>query len=98
MEVGRLEEEAAAEPLVPGDRLHDALRRLQLAVDDVREGDRRAERRAVGGEPGDRLHVVLRERADGQRRALRELAEAAAQDAAALGQHADRHRRRAASS
>ena len=56
-----------------------------------REGHRRAERRAVGREAADRLRVVLRERADGQRRALGELAEAAAQDGAALGQHAHRH-------
>ena len=34
---------------------------------------------------------ILRERADGERRPLGELAEAAAQDAAPLGQHADRH-------
>ncbi len=33
MEVGGLEEEAPAESLVPGDRLHDALRRLQRAVE-----------------------------------------------------------------
>ena len=60
-------------------------------VDDVREGDRGAERRAVGGEAADRLHVVLRERADGQRRPLGELAEPAAQDPAALGKEAHGH-------
>ncbi len=65
---------------------------------DVRERDRGAERRAIRGEPADRLHVVLRERADGQRRPLGELAEPAAQDPAALGQHADGHARRAANS
>ena len=98
MEVGRLEEEAAAESLIPGHGLDDALRRLQRAVDDVREGDRahRAARRR--GEAADRRVFVLRERADGQRRALGELAEPAAQDAAALRQHADRHAERAASS
>ena len=42
--------------------------------------------------------LILREGADGERRALGELAEAAAQDAAAVGQQAERQSRRAASS
>ena len=91
MEVGSLEEEATTESLVPGDGLHDALRRLELAVEDVDEGDRGGERGAVSSKAGDRLYFVLRERADRQRRALRKLAEPSAQDPTALGEHADRH-------
>ena len=47
MEVRRLEEEAPAEALVPGDGLDDALGGLERAVDDMDECDRGAERRAV---------------------------------------------------
>ena len=91
MEVGGLEEEAA-ESLVPGDGLDDALRRLELAVEHVNEGDW-----APSGAPSaaSRLTVCtscLREGADRQRRALGEFAEPS-QNPAAFGKQADGHAR-----
>ena len=96
MQVGRLEEEPAAESLIPRDGLDDALRASSALRRSTCANVIGAPSGApVGGEPADRLHVVLRECADGQRRALGEFAEAAAQDAPSLGQHAHRHARRA---
>ena len=43
-----LEQQTPAEPLIPFDVADVGLRRPQIGVEDVGEGDRRAERRAVG--------------------------------------------------
>src|SRR6476646_5628725 len=87
MQIGGLEEHAAAKPLVPGDGLHNTLGCLQRTVHDVRVC-RRAERRSVGGKPADRLDVVLREGAYGERCSFRKLAEASAQDPTSFGEQA----------
>ena len=93
MKVGHLEEEQTAEPLIPGDGLDDALRNLQRAIHDMGEGDGGPDGRAVGSEPADTLGVVLREGADVQRRAFRELAEASAENSPAFRQQAHRDAR-----
>src|SRR5262245_6183646 len=90
MKVGRLDEELSAESLIPGSGLDNAFRRLQLAVH-MPVGHRGANRRSIGRKPADRWHVVLREGADGKRRPLRELSEAATKDSTAVRQQADGH-------
>ena len=55
------------------------------------ERDGCTESRAVGSEPTDGLYVVLREGADIQGRALRELAKASTENSPALGQQAHRN-------
>ena len=89
VKIGRLEEETAAKSLIPRNGLHDALGRFQRTVDDMRKGNGRAELRPVCGKPGHRLHVVLRECADGQGCALGKLAKTSTQDPSAFGQQAD---------
>ena len=84
MQVGRLHEKAAFEPLIPGDGLDHALRRPEVAGH-VIEGDRTAEHQAVRPVAGERLRLVLRKRADRERRAFGEFSEAAAQDSRPSG-------------
>ena len=91
MRVRRLEEHTPSESLVPRRRLDQAPRTLQRAVNDMRVADREDRAACRRAEAAHRRRLVLRERADGQRRALDELAEAAAQDGAAFRQHAHRH-------
>ena len=71
MEVGRLEEEATAESLIPGHGLDDALGSLQHTVDDMRQCDRCAALRAERAGRGNVASLPFSVKAEGKCRVRR---------------------------
>ena len=87
LQESELEQQAAAESLIPLDVADVGFRRSQIAVDHVGEGDRRSERCSRRSEPRDDSRLELRKRFDVERGSLHELPVAAADDRAPFGQH-----------